>query len=77
VVGAGSADAAEVDEPDAMVEEPGLDEEPVGDPAAVPAGLSGVKVELDRVVRPGTVVSGTVTFSDGTAGKWRWISMAA
>jgi hypothetical protein len=70
VVGAGSDDAAEVDEPDVMVEEPGLDEEPVGDPAAVPAGLSGVKVELDRVVRPGTVVSGSVTFSDGTAGKW-------
>jgi len=29
-----------------------------------------VKVEIDRLVRPGAVVSGSVTFSDGTAGKW-------
>jgi hypothetical protein len=70
VVGAGSDDAAAVDEPEALVEEPDFDEDPVGDPAAVPAGPSGVKVELDRIVRPGAVVSGSVTFSDGTAGKW-------
>ena len=35
-----------------------------------PAGAGGVSVELDRVVRPGSVVSGTVTFSDGVNGKW-------
>src|SRR5208283_3276240 len=39
VVGAGGDEPTEADEPDAMVEEPGLDEEPVGDSA----GLSGVK----------------------------------
>ncbi len=29
-----------------------------------------VTVEIDRVLRPGSVVSGTVTFSDGVSGKW-------
>ena len=48
-----------------------MEAEPAEDLAAAsPAGQGGVKVELDRVVRPGAVVSGTVTFSDGTAGKW-------
>lgn len=37
---------------------------------AAAAGSSHVTVEVDRVMRPGTVVSGTVTFSDGKAGKW-------
>lgn len=37
-------------------------------PAAPAAG--GVTVELDRIVRPGAVVSGTVNFSDGVSGKW-------
>ncbi len=32
--------------------------------------LGGVTVDVDRVVRPGAVVSGTVTFSDGVSGKW-------
>ncbi len=31
---------------------------------------SGVKVELDRVVKAGALVSGTVTFSDGVSGSW-------
>lgn len=35
-----------------------------------PAGAGGVTVELDRIVRPGFAMSGTVTFSDGVAGKW-------
>lgn len=29
-----------------------------------------VSVEVDRLTRPGTVVSGSVTFSDGKTGKW-------
>jgi hypothetical protein len=36
-------------------------------PAAGPGSLS---LEVDRIVRPGSVVSGTVTFSDGVSGKW-------
>jgi hypothetical protein len=35
-----------------------------------PMGGGKVAVELDLVTRPGTVVSGTVVFSDGTKGKW-------
>lgn len=42
---------------------------PEDDAAATPPA-GGVTVDLDRVVRPGSVVSGTVTFSDGVSGKW-------
>ena len=35
-----------------------------------PAGPGGVTLELDRIMRPGTAVSGNVTFSDGVSGKW-------
>jgi hypothetical protein len=72
VVGAGGDDAAEAADPEALAEdEADLGPETPDDlGGAVPAGPGGVKVELDRVVRPGAAVSGTVTFSDGTAGKW-------
>lgn len=39
-------------------------------PADAPGATGGVTVEIDRITRPGTVVSGTVTFSDGVSGKW-------
>lgn len=39
-----------------------------GAPADAPAGT--FKLEVDRIMRPGTLVSGTVTFSDGVSGKW-------
>ncbi len=35
-----------------------------------PAGQEGVTVELDRVTKPGAVVSGQVTFSDGKTTGW-------
>jgi len=42
-----------------------------GVPADAPApGASTLTVEVDRIMRPGTVVSGSVTFSDGVSGKW-------
>lgn len=41
-----------------------------GIPADVPAGTGTLTLEVDRLMRPGTVVSGTVTFSDGVSGKW-------
>lgn len=41
------------------------------DEDALPAGGPGqVSVDLDRIVRPGFMVSGNVTFSDGVSGKW-------
>ena len=36
---------------------------------AAPAGGS-VSVEIDRIVRPGAVVSGSVVFSDGVKATW-------
>ena len=49
--------------PDEMAE--GADDIP-----APPAGASSLSLDLDRLVRPGFMASGTVTFSDGTTGKW-------
>lgn len=37
---------------------------------AAPSGAGKVTVDVDRVVRPGAVVSGSVTFSDGASTKW-------
>lgn len=34
------------------------------------AGAGSVKVDVDRIMRPGSVVSGSVTFSDGNTGTW-------
>jgi hypothetical protein len=61
----GSADAGDADIP-----ADGLPEEGAEDLADAPAGPGGVTLELDRIMRPGTAVSGTVTFSDGVSGKW-------
>jgi hypothetical protein len=51
--------------PDAA-EEPDLEAEPM------PAGAlgKGGSVELDRITRPGAVVSGTAVFSDGVKANW-------
>lgn len=35
-----------------------------------PAGPGGVSVSVDQVTRPGSVVSGKVTFSDGNSANW-------
>ena len=69
-VGAGKEEEAET--PGVMDAEEG-DLPPGAEEDALPADLAGggrVKVEVDRIVRPGAVMSGTVTFSDGVAAKW-------
>lgn len=33
-------------------------------------GISRVRVGVDRIMKPGSLVSGTVTFSDGVTGRW-------
>lgn len=38
--------------------------------AAPPADASTLSLEVDRLVRPGFMASGSVTFSDGATGKW-------
>ncbi len=55
-----------VDEPAAQPA-PGGDASPDG---ALPAGSGGVAVDLDRVVKAGSVISGTVVFSDGVKASW-------
>lgn len=39
-------------------------------PAEEAAGLGGVSVTVDTLTRPGAMVSGGVTFSDGKKAKW-------
>ncbi len=47
---------------------------PVAEQTAMPGvpaeGAGGVSVEVDRLMKPGALVSGAVTFSDGTAASW-------
>lgn len=50
--------AAPAQADDMEPEQPGLD------------GAGGVAVTLDRIVKPGSVVSGTVRFSDGVNASW-------
>ena len=38
--------------------------------ASVPQTGKGVSLTVDQIARPGTVVSGKVTFSDGTNADW-------
>ena len=40
------------------------------DAGEAPGAPGGVKVELDLVMKPGSVVSGTVRFSDGVTASW-------
>jgi len=65
-VGAGGDDAPDLAE--AEDEDADLLPEAADEPAA--GGAGKVRVEVDRIVRPGAVVSGNVTFSDGVSGKW-------
>jgi len=60
----GQAELVNDDEPYAS--EP----DPLAEDLGAPAGAGNVKVEVDRLTQPGSVVSGTVTFSDGNSGKW-------
>ncbi len=51
--------------------EPGLDDPMAGDGGTPPPlGASSVAVTVDTVTRPGSVVSGKVTFSDQKTAEW-------
>ena len=50
---------------------PPLDSEVAPEPEPEPLpGSGGIKLTVDHVTRPGSLVSGSVTFSDGQSGKW-------
>ena len=44
---------------------------PTGLPPETPAAGSSVRVSVDPIQRPGVLVGGSVTFSDGKTGKWQ------
>ncbi len=48
----------------------GLPEPDADELSDAPAGQAGLRLEIDRIVRPGAAVSGSVIFSDGVSGKW-------
>ena len=48
--------------------EPGA--KPAGDKASPPPAAGKVSVTVDQIARPGAIVSGKVTFSDGQAADW-------
>ncbi len=68
-VGLGEGDDEPMPADEAFDDDAEADAE-AGLPAEAPGVPGNVSVELDRIMRPGTVVSGTVTFSDGVSGKW-------
>ena len=51
-----------------VVDDPRVQEEADFDPANSPG--ASVSAALDQVARPGSMVSGTVMFSDGVKGQW-------
>jgi hypothetical protein len=53
------------DKPEAKPKQEAEDEPGVSD-----ATLGGVSLEIDRIMKPGALVSGTVVFSDGKSGSW-------
>src|ERR1041385_3659652 len=44
--------------------------EPLSEEDLPPPGSGKVKINVDQIARPGALVSGNVTFSDGNSAKW-------
>ncbi|MCK5851050.1 MAG: hypothetical protein KAH23_09055 [Kiritimatiellae bacterium] len=65
-----------LDVQDKVVAKPVVDPVDGGDGAGDLAGnpgddlAGGVSIEVDRIMKPGSVVSGTVVFSDGVSASW-------
>lgn len=62
----------EVPEPEANEEEEPEEEEAVSEEEAEPAGEGSVSVTVDKVQRPGAIVSGKVSFGLGKSASW-WL----
>jgi len=60
----------EMPEPGMEPGEAGEDAEPDGGEAGAAPEAGGVTIEIDKVVRAGAALSGTVKFSDGVTGTW-------
>jgi hypothetical protein len=70
VPGAGSPPSSATEAGIGGVPDDVLPPEDEGVPGVPPAGPGSLSLEIDRIMRPGTMVSGSVTFSDGVSGKW-------
>jgi hypothetical protein len=55
---------------DDFAEEPADGPAPDASVEAAPAGTGQVSVSLDQITRPGAMISGKVTFSDGNTAEW-------
>lgn len=64
----GDQPASKADDDPSPDDDPEADDAPAGDDQ--PAATGEVSVTLDVVTRPQAIVSGKVTFSDGTVGGW-------
>ncbi len=42
----------------------------ISGPEKVSSGNGSLSLDIDKILRPGSAISGTVTFSDGVAAKW-------
>ncbi|HLS28137.1 MAG TPA: hypothetical protein VK041_05765 [Opitutales bacterium] len=49
---------------------PAQPETPIDELSTDDQGTGGVTVEVDKIVQPGAVASGTATFSDGKTSRW-------
>jgi hypothetical protein len=54
----------------AVAEAPGGTDVPADATAMPGGGHGGVTVEVDRLIKPGALISGTVVFSDGMTAAW-------
>ncbi len=61
------APAADADAADGTAAQDGMPSDTAPD---ANGAIGGVSVDMDRVVQPGMVVSGNVTFSDGVTARW-------
>ncbi len=62
--------AAPIATADTMAKAPEALEETAPAPAAPPGAAASVSVTVAKLARPGTLVSGNVTFSDGITAEW-------
>lgn len=63
-------EAPKEDDPYADLDGQGTEEDVPADSSAKPAAATKVSMVLDKIVVPGAMVSGEVTFTDGTKARW-------
>ena len=62
--------AAPIAAPDTIAKAPEAPDEAALGPAAPPGAAGNVSITVAKLARPGTLVSGNVTFSDGITAEW-------